>query len=774
MPQRSIAIGRTAERPRLSGFASRLDAVAERLPWLWLVGSPITFAWLALGLAGAERLRRHGAVIPDGELPGLCRRLAGELGIARDVAVAVCDRLAAPVLVGIVRPLILLPAVASCGWAPDQLEMVLLHELAHVRRWDNLVNLLQRLIESALFFHPAVWIVSSWVRREREHCCDGVVVAHTGRAHAYAETLLSLADRSPDRTPRAAVALAGNDLVARVRRILDLHPEGHAMKLPRGLLALTAAILIFPAGWTISRARLTAPTGDAQAKSETEATDPEIDLRALVARANELAEATANNRRGPKERVRALLDLGASKAQGGDRAGGVAVLHKAAEFIKGMEEGRDRVIATKMLAERLALAGEADEAIALASSLQENAEGMDMVRSGTLNTIAFYLAFDGNDAKAIEAARGIHHKRLLPSALGMIAEVQARQGDAAAAMRTVESIEPAEARIRALVGTSSGREHPGLAVTRGRAGDRVGAQECLDRARALTATLPNGPKKAEARASLALAVAQLGDIAEGLRQIRALAESETRDTAIGQIALLQAQLGAWDDAYRTARSVPDPQHRFFAIFQLGEAQNGAGKRDDARRTFRKLLEANAGPKPLTTDVHSIARAQIYAGDLTAALATIERMGVPDTQLIEQVATVQAEAGDFSGARMTVAERIPDDAGKADAYGMIAYFQAKAGHAKEALRWAESLDHRLHRSSAMMGVAAAIAERRGVPLDQLQAPPGKAEAGEKDESQPAKPVDGSSRIDPGQDDRRMAGRAEGSRPGRARASRRGPG
>ncbi len=108
-----------------------------------------------------------------------------------------------------------------------------------------------------------------------------------------------------------------------------------------------------------------------------------------------------------------------------------------------------------------------------------------------------------------------------------------------------------------------------------------------------------------------------------MRQIRARASRRRGDTALGQIALLQSQSGAWDDAYRTARSVPNPQHRFFAIFQLGEAQNGAGKRDDARQTFRKLLEANAGPKPLTTDVHSIARAQIYAGDLTAALATID-------------------------------------------------------------------------------------------------------------------------------------------------------
>ena len=69
-----------------------------------------------------------------------------------------CERIAAPVLVGILRPIILLPPAAITGWTPDEIEMVLLHELAHVRRWDNLVNLVQRIIESLLFFHPAVWL----------------------------------------------------------------------------------------------------------------------------------------------------------------------------------------------------------------------------------------------------------------------------------------------------------------------------------------------------------------------------------------------------------------------------------------------------------------------------------------------------------------------------------------------------------------------------------------------------------------------------------------
>ena len=82
------------------------------LPWLWLAGSPLTFALLACGLIGAERYKRQSRLIESGEIPLLCQRLARALQISRQVVVGVCDRLAAPVLIGILRPVILLPPAA--------------------------------------------------------------------------------------------------------------------------------------------------------------------------------------------------------------------------------------------------------------------------------------------------------------------------------------------------------------------------------------------------------------------------------------------------------------------------------------------------------------------------------------------------------------------------------------------------------------------------------------------------------------------------------------
>ena len=230
----AVEVGSNAEpdsipNSRQSRGLSEVAAIVVRyLPWLWLVGSPLTFLLLATGVIGAERLRRASRPITSGPITETAARLAAALRISRRVTVAVCERIAAPVLVGIVRPLILLPPAAVTGWSPDEIEMVLLHELAHVRRWDNLVNLIQRGIESLLFFHPAVWLVSTWVRREREACCDQFVVGRTNRPHAYAELLVALAAQMPRSVlfhPTATTAMAAGPLRNRIRRILQMEDD---------------------------------------------------------------------------------------------------------------------------------------------------------------------------------------------------------------------------------------------------------------------------------------------------------------------------------------------------------------------------------------------------------------------------------------------------------------------------------------------------------------------------------------------------------------------
>lgn len=196
-----------------------LERMVRWLPWIWLAGAGVTFALLLAGVVGVERLTRASRILRDGPAVQVLRALSAKVGCGRRVLVATCERIASPVVVGILRPVILVPPGVLLGLSPEQLEMVILHELTHVRRWDNLVNLFQRVVESLLFFHPVTWALSRRIRREREHCCDAVVVQRTDRPHVYARTLLDLA--SPSRRPALAAALSGPDVVVRVREILN-------------------------------------------------------------------------------------------------------------------------------------------------------------------------------------------------------------------------------------------------------------------------------------------------------------------------------------------------------------------------------------------------------------------------------------------------------------------------------------------------------------------------------------------------------------------------
>lgn len=220
-----------------------MGRVPGYLPWVWLVGTPVMLVLLAFGLVGSGRLKRQAEILSAGPVHGALERIRVAMGVRRRVLLAVSERVVGPVLVGILRPMILLPPAALTGWSPEEIEMALVHELAHVRRWDNLVNVLQRVVEAVLFFHPAVWMVSRWLREGREHCCDAMVVAHTGRREAYAELLVSVAQQSVHRRlPSAAVALSSHPLARRVRRILQLEDE--AMVVSKRMMVLVGVVLV--------------------------------------------------------------------------------------------------------------------------------------------------------------------------------------------------------------------------------------------------------------------------------------------------------------------------------------------------------------------------------------------------------------------------------------------------------------------------------------------------------------------------------------------------
>jgi len=206
-----------------NGLATEVDAWLRRYrPWIamtWLLGVSLLALRLAVGLCVAEQIRRRGLALTAESVQEVVLRLAGQLGIRRPVRVFESSLAAAPTLVGWLSPVILLPASALCGLTPVQLRAILAHELAHVRRHDYLVNLLQTVVETLLFYHPAVWWVSRSIRQEREHCCDDMAVELCGDRIVYARALASLEER------RAAswalsVGANGGTLAARIRRIV--------------------------------------------------------------------------------------------------------------------------------------------------------------------------------------------------------------------------------------------------------------------------------------------------------------------------------------------------------------------------------------------------------------------------------------------------------------------------------------------------------------------------------------------------------------------------
>lgn len=199
------------------------EQVQPALPWIvaaWGVGVLAFAVRLGGGAWRVRRLRRSSRPAPA-EWRDRLRGLADQMDVGASVALRQSERVESPVLAGWWRPVILVPVGFLSGIPPKQVEALLLHELAHVRRHDVLVGRLQAVVETLLFFHPATWWVSRKVREAREACCDDLAVqVGTDRA-IYARALAALAKRALA-TPRPVGPLAANDgaLFARIRRLL--------------------------------------------------------------------------------------------------------------------------------------------------------------------------------------------------------------------------------------------------------------------------------------------------------------------------------------------------------------------------------------------------------------------------------------------------------------------------------------------------------------------------------------------------------------------------
>ena len=202
----------------------------------WAAGVAALSAWRVGGWFHLRLRLRQTTPVPD-PWPRRLRAVADRLGVRRVVRLAEAAWVGVPAVVGVVRPVLLLPAAALTRLTPTQLEAILAHELAHVRRRDPLANLLQAVVETALFYHPAVWWTSARVREEREHGCDDLAAAACPSPADYADALAAMelaradaADRRGRSLPAHLALAAGGGgrsagpLLRRVRRVLGLPP----------------------------------------------------------------------------------------------------------------------------------------------------------------------------------------------------------------------------------------------------------------------------------------------------------------------------------------------------------------------------------------------------------------------------------------------------------------------------------------------------------------------------------------------------------------------
>jgi GWxTD domain-containing protein len=241
-----IAVGFEGTDSWLAESEAALDRI---LPWVliaWCAGAVVFLARLNVGLVIARRMKSMATGAVSADLQRIFKALKVELGIARPVRLMQSAMVQVPTVIGWLRPVVLIPLGCLAGMSQVQIEAVFAHELAHIRRLDYLVSVLQSFVEAVLFYHPAVWWVSKQVRTERENCCDDVAIRASGDSLAYAKAL-SLLEEQRSSYPLVSLGANGGALVMRIRRLLG-YKEAPAFSQFAGMTLLAVMVAVIALG----------------------------------------------------------------------------------------------------------------------------------------------------------------------------------------------------------------------------------------------------------------------------------------------------------------------------------------------------------------------------------------------------------------------------------------------------------------------------------------------------------------------------------------------
>jgi bla regulator protein BlaR1 len=226
-------------------IANNAPQMERIFPWVvgaYSLGVLLMLLRLSLSIRQLFLIRYKRVIAPDETVSRHLNTLAEKMGLD-NIKMLYSTYLHTPVMMGFIKPVILLPVTVMSQLSTDQLEAILLHELAHIKRHDYLINILQTFIETIMFFNPVIWIISSSIRKERENCCDDLVLAHTNEPLHYAHAL-SLLEAGKQAQNNISLAATGKHqhLFNRIKRIMEMKKQ--SLNYGRVMAAVIVAIVI--------------------------------------------------------------------------------------------------------------------------------------------------------------------------------------------------------------------------------------------------------------------------------------------------------------------------------------------------------------------------------------------------------------------------------------------------------------------------------------------------------------------------------------------------
>ena len=366
----------------------------------------------------------------------LVDRLRERMQLARPVRVLISPAGDCPSVVGWIKPVVLLPASTVLGLTPQQLEAVLAHELAHILRYDYLVNMLQTAVETLLFYHPAVWWASARIRQERELCCDDLAVESCGDAICYARALTRL-EKLRMTTPSLALSSAGGSLLHRIQRLTgDTSWQRGPSKLP-GILALSLGLVCLALNMQWARGQQPDAPPPAPAAAEESGVPNEPGVRVDLGGARlihrdevEYPEAAIRKRIQGTVIVEATLD--ADGAVGDARVlNGPAELRKAAlQSVLQWHFTHDEAGSTRQVAIAFQLSA-ASDALKLADAKREE----DLVDSLVRKQLAERMAEQAHDLQSEQSARAAEMQDQARELAALAAKMRLEQSLASAKLK---------------------------------------------------------------------------------------------------------------------------------------------------------------------------------------------------------------------------------------------------------------------------------------------------------------------------------------------------